>query len=169
MTHPTSTATPTQREIDAEPHPTRKAVLAAMVRMLTGRPTTTRPGLLTKAGLAREAQVDRNHVTQGSCRDLGDRLATLARAHHTPTTALEAEQQAHIEQLTTRLENLTSGHAELRLDRDHWKASTHTLLRAVQVLRLEHTTMRADITALTRRLETAHNRTTGLYVLPPQP
>ncbi|KOX27038.1 hypothetical protein ADK67_14490 [Saccharothrix sp. NRRL B-16348] len=169
MTDPPAATAPTSREIDAEPHPTRKAVLAAMARMLSGRPNLTRPGLLSKAGLAREAQVDRNHVTQGSLRDLGDRLAALARAHRTPTTSLEAQQQAHIEQLTARLENLTATHAELRLDRDHWKASTHTLLRAVQVLRLEHTTMRADITVLTRRLDTVHDATTGLYVLPPQP
>jgi DNA repair exonuclease SbcCD ATPase subunit len=164
------TAAPTAHEINAETNPTRKAVLAAMARMLAGTPTTIRPGLLSKAGLAREAQVDRNHITQGSCRDLGDRLATHAQHRITPTTALKAEQQTRIERLSTQLDQLTDAHTALRQDRDDWQASTHTLLRAIQVLRLEHTAMQADIRVLRHQLATAHQGgATGLYAVPHAP
>lgn len=161
------TAPPT-REINAETNPTRKAVLAAMARMLAGTPTVVRPGLLSKAGLAREAGVDRNHVTQGSCRDLGDRLAALAQHQSTPTTALEAEQQARIDDLTAQLDQLTKSHTALRQDRDKWQAATHTLLRAIQVLRLEHTAMRSNIRVLRSQLATARQADpAGLYLVPP--
>lgn len=164
---------PTPREINAEQDPTRKAVLAAMDRMLRGAPTITRPGLLSKAGLAREAQVDRNRITQGSCRDLGDRFAALVEQRRAPTTALEVQQQARIETLLGQLRSLTDTHTDLVRDRDTWKASTHTLLRAIQVLRLEQASMQANIQVLNKRLATANGPgTNGLYVVPhdsPQP
>jgi hypothetical protein len=161
-------AAPTVHEINAETNPTRKAVLAAMARILTGTPSIIRPGLLSKAGLAREAQVDRNHITQGSCCDLGDRLATLAQRRTTPTTAREANQQAQIDRLTTQVDQLTRSHTALRQDRDKWQASTHTLLRAIQVLRLEHTAMQADIRVLNNQLAaTRQDGTRGLYPVPP--
>jgi hypothetical protein len=139
-----------------------------MDRMLTGKPTITRPGLLSKAGLAREAQVDRNHITQGSCRDLGDRFAALTKQLQEPTTAREVEQQKRIENLLVQLDNLTEANATIRGDRDKWQASTQTLLRAMQVLRLEQLAMRSDITVLTRQLEAAQaGATTGLYVVQP--
>jgi hypothetical protein len=166
MTESPATA-PTQREINAEQDPTRRAVLAAMDRMLRGTPTITRPGLLSKAGLAREAQVDRNRITQGSCRDLGDRFAALVEQRRAPTTALEVQQQARIDTLLDELRSLTDAHTALVRDRDHWKASTHTLLRAIQVLRLEQTSMQATIRVLNKRLEAAHDPgTSGLYVVP---
>lgn len=168
MTAEPAASPPSRREIDAETHPTRKAVLAAMDRMLRGTPTITRPGLLSKAGLAREAQVDRNHITQGSCRDLGDRLATIAAERQQPATAREAEQQQRIENMTRQLADLTQTHAALRKERDKWQACTQTLLRAIQVLRLENTALQAQNRVLTNQLDTARAaKNTGLYTLPP--
>lgn len=44
--------------------------------------------------------------------------------------------------------------------------ATHTLLRAVQVLRLEHTALQADIRVLNTQLAAAcQGGTPGLYVL----
>jgi len=166
MTAPHATA-PSSWEIDAESNATRKAVLAAMARMLAGTPAIVRPGLLSKAGLAREAQVDRNHITQGSCRDLGDRLAALADQRAAPATAREAAQQTRIDQLTAQLRQLTDTHATLRNDRDRWQAATHTLLRAIQVVRLEQTDQNATIQALRAHLAIArHGPGTGLVALP---
>src|SRR3982074_2243512 len=116
---------PAAREINAETTPTRKAVLAAMTRMLSGAPSIVRPGLLSKAGLAREAQVDRNHITHGSCRDLGDAFTALAQQRTPPPTALEADEQARIDRLTAQLNQLKESHTTLRQDRDKWQASTH--------------------------------------------
>jgi hypothetical protein len=166
MTTQPAAAPPTKQEIDAETNPARKAVLAAMARMLTGTPTIARPGLLSKAGLAREAQVDRNRITQGNCRDLGDRLLQLAQERIAPATAREAEQQARIDQLTELLRQTTDDIGDLRHDRDTWKAATHTLLRAVQVMRLEHTQLHTDIRVLKQQLTTPHEGT-GLVVVPP--
>lgn len=159
---------PSAHEIDAETNPTRKAVLAAMARMLAGTPLIIRAGLLSKAGLAREAGVDRNHITQGSCCDLGDRLAVLAQHRTTPATAREADLQVRIDCLTAQLDQRTESHTALRQDRDKWQAATHTLLRAIQVLRLEHTTMQSDIRVLKNQLTTARQAgSSGLYVVPP--
>ncbi|MCU1686630.1 MAG: hypothetical protein JWQ81_7369 [Amycolatopsis sp.] len=88
-----------------------------MVRMLGGTPSVVRPGLLSKAALAREAQVDRNQISQGSCRDLGDRFATITQQNTAPATAREAEQLIRIEHLTAQLQQLTKGRAELRADK----------------------------------------------------
>ena len=167
MTEPDA-APPSVGEINAEPNPTRKAVLAAMDRMLRGRPTITRPGLLSKAGLAREAQVDRNHITQGSCRDLGDRIAAIIKQRQEPTTAREAEQQAHIKSLTTQLDELRAAAGLLRQDRDKWQASTHTLLRAIRVLRLEGAAVQAEKKVLTKQLHAAREgENVSLYIVLP--
>jgi hypothetical protein len=158
---------PSAREISAEPHPTRKAVLAAMARILASKPTIVHPGTQSIAGLAREAQINRNHLTRGSCRDLADRFSALTHAQTTPATAREAQQHHQISQLTDRLDQLKVTHAALRTDRDRWKAATHTLLRAIQVMRLEHQAMAADLELLRRQ---AHGPRTGqpqgLYVVP---
>jgi hypothetical protein len=159
---------PTTGEVNEETNPTRKAVLAAMVRMLGGTPSVVRPGLLSKAALAREAQVDRNQISQGSCRDLGDRFATITQQNTAPATAREAEQLIRIEHLTAQLQQLTKGRAELRADKDRWQESTHTLLRGIQVLRLEHSAMQADIRILRKQLAAARaGEAHGLYSLPP--
>lgn len=139
-----------------------------MDRMLRGQPTITRPGLLSKAGLAREARIDRNHITQGSCRDLGDRFAALAAQQDEPRTAREAQQQQRIQTFTRQLEHLEHAHTALRTERDKWQASTHTLLRAVQVLRLENAALHAEVDLLTQKLDPAADaRTAGLYIVGP--
>jgi len=139
-----------------------------MDRMLRGQPTITRPGLLTKAGLAREAQVDRNHITQGSCSDLGDRFSALAAQQDEPRTAREAQQQQRVQNLTSQLERLEHTQAALRAERDKWQASTHTLLRAIQVLRLESTALQSEVDVLTKRLNaTADTTAAGLYIVGP--
>lgn len=166
MTEPNVTA-PTVREINAETNATRKAVLAAMDRMLRGSPTIARPGVLSKAGLAREAQVDRSHITQGSCRDLGDRFAAIIAQRREPSTAREVEQQARIELMARQLADLRQSQERLRGERDKWQASTHTLLRAVQVLRLENTALQAEVRSLRRRpVGPFGGSNTGLYQVP---
>lgn len=72
--------------------------------------------------------------------------------------------------LTSRIDQLTASHTALREERDGWQAATHTLLRATQVLRLEHTAMQADIRVLKAQLATARaGSASGLYPVPPAP
>lgn len=87
-----------------------------MARMLAGALTIIiRPGLLSMAGLARETQVDRNHITQGSCRDLGDRLAALTQHRAAPVTAREPTNKTRASSsLTTRFHQRTESNAALR-------------------------------------------------------
>jgi len=78
--------------------------------------------------------------------------------------------QLSIEQLTTRLNQLTESRIALRQDRDNWHAATHTLLRAIQILRLEHTALQADLRVLNHQLATARQGgPPGLYSVPPAP
>jgi uncharacterized protein (DUF3084 family) len=123
--------------------------------------------VLSVAGLAREAQIDRNHLTQGSCRDLASRFTALARQQAAPATAREAQQQTRIGQLTDQLDQLAATHDTLRVDRDRWQAATHTLMRAIQVLRLENQEMAADLELLRRRASmTPIGHASGLYAVP---
>jgi hypothetical protein len=47
-----------------------------------------------------------------------------------------------------QLSDLKQAHATLRQGRDKWQASTHTLLRAIQVLRLENSARQAEARVL---------------------
>lgn len=78
--------------------------------------------------------------------------------------------KARIDRITTQLDQLTQAHTALRQDRDQRRASTHTLLRAIQVLRLEYIAMQFDIRVLKNQLSAdRQGGTPGLYPVPPAP
>ena len=138
-----------------------------MARLLTGTPTVVRPGTTSVAGLAREAEVNRNHLTQGSCRDLAERFVDLTRVRNFPATLQEARQHDRIVQLAEQLDQLRAAHAAVRGERDRWHAATHTVLRAIQVMRLEHQAMAADLEQLRNQAHRSSAvQTKGLYVVP---
>lgn len=126
-----------------------------------------RAGTRSVAGLAREAQVDRSHLTRGTCRDLADRFTTLIDADASPVTAREAQRQHRIGQLVDQLDQLKATHSALHADRDRWYAAAHTLLRAVQVLRLEQQAMAADLEQLRHHTQQRTGQASGLYAVPP--
>jgi hypothetical protein len=143
---------PTAAEIRAEQNESRRRILEAIVRLLEGSPRIAKPGRLSTAALAREAEVDRARLTTGGARDLGARFAALAAARSSPTTAKEIELAEQVDKLRARLETITTRHALLLEDRDRWKAMSETLGRALNVTERE-------IEILERRL--AHQQNGG--------
>jgi chromosome segregation ATPase len=95
---------------------------------------------------------------------LGERFVAIVAQRQEPATAREAEQQARLEVLSRQLAELKQSQSTLRMERDKWQASTQTLLRAVQVLRLQNAAMQAEIQLLKRRASASSGRSTsGLY------
>jgi hypothetical protein len=129
---------PTAVEVRAEKNESRRRVLEAIVRLLEGSPRIAKPGQLSVAALAREAEVDRARLTTGSARDLGARFAALAIERSAPTSAKEVELAEQIEKLRARLETITTRHTLLLEERDRWKAMGETLARALNVTEREN-------------------------------
>lgn len=129
----TISARPTNAEIRQEQDPTRRAILAAMIRLLDSMPTRVPAGALTVRHLAAEANVGRHHLYQ-SCRDLRDRFQALS-AGHTGIDVEEArEKVARAQSQVARLKALQKRtYDEMRM----WKATCGVFERAINVLQEE--------------------------------
>ena len=75
---------PGNAEIAREKDPTRRAIIAAIQRILLGQPKHIPPGAISISHLAQEAQVGRHHLYQ-SHPDLKDRYEYLRDRSRQPT------------------------------------------------------------------------------------
>jgi hypothetical protein len=148
---------PSADDVRQEDNPTRKAVLAAIIRMLDGRPTVVPPGRLSVAALAREAGIDRAKLTTGAVRDLGSRFSAIVEAQSSVWTQHEIALNEELGRVRAQHKKLQKRHAELQTDRDKWKAAATSFARAVQVLKIENTNQSTRINALERRMNREGN------------
>lgn len=120
---------------DNEPHGAEDKdnvirLLAAMVKVLSGRPTLATPGDLTITAVAFEAQLKRHHLTHKHT-DLKDLFYQLRDNHANPVTQQAAAATAEINELKDKL-------AQAHKDMCNWKATAHTFARTINVLTLEN-------------------------------
>jgi hypothetical protein len=153
------TVPPTLDEIRREKSASRVAVLNAMVRMLSGEPVRVPKGRLSVASLAVEAEVNRNQLTKGSLRDLGERFVALIDAQSQPTTAHEVRLSEELDRLKNKHRGLTEVHARTVVEREEWKKGTTALARIVQVLEKENANLRTRNEALRRSVEIMRKQT----------
>lgn len=161
MTETPTVIPPSDDEIRREQNATRKSVLAAMLRMLEGRPEIAPRGRLSVASLAQEAGIPRSRLTTGSLRDLGERFAALIEAQNTPTTAKEIALSDALEKLGKEHQQLVEVHGRTLAERDQWKAAATSWARIVQVLKVENTNQQSAIESLQRRLSGLRGRPGG--------
>jgi chromosome segregation ATPase len=171
VTEDAGVAPPTPEEIKREKNASRVAVLNAMTRMLTGTPVRIPKGRLSVASLAVEAEVNRNQLTKGSLRDLGERFSALIEAQSRPTTAQEVRLSEELDRLKTRHREVTEVHARTVAEKEDWKKATTSLARMVQVLEKENASLRTRNEALRRSVETMQKQTgrRRLESVPPDP
>lgn len=118
---------------DTEPSATDTNVtrlLAAMVTVLSGRPTLATPGDLTITAVATEAQLKRHYLTHRHT-DLKDLFYQLRDNHANPVKQQTATAAAEMAALK---EKLAKAHEDAR----NWKATAHTFARAINALTLEN-------------------------------
>lgn len=109
-------------------------LLAAMVRVLSGRPTVATPGDLTITAVALEAQLKRHHLTHKHT-DLKDLFYQLRDNHANPVIQQAADAVAEVAELKKKL-------ARAQDDTRKWKSTAHTFARAINVLTLENDRLR---------------------------
>jgi hypothetical protein len=104
-------------------------LLAAMVRILSGRPTRAQPGDLTITAVAVESGLKRHYLTHKHT-ELKELFYQLRDHHDNPVKHDAAELKSQIDDLNRRLSDANS-------DRRKWKSTAETFARAIQVLTLE--------------------------------
>jgi hypothetical protein len=113
----------------------RKAITAAMQRLLAGKPLRS-SGELTIVALAAEAGLKRNKLTHKHV-DLKDLFNAECRARlGIPDSELKLHEQ--IDQLKAR-------EAELRAERDDYRTASETYARAIHVLTIENDNLREEL------------------------
>ncbi len=113
----------------------RKAITAAMERLLAGKPLRS-SGELTVVALAAEAGLKRNKLTHKHT-DLKDLFNAERRARlGIPDSELKLRE--HIDQLKAR-------ETELRAERDDYRAASETYARAIHVLTIENDSLRKEL------------------------
>lgn len=142
---------PSQKEIQTEADPIRRAILAAIVRVLEQRPLRARPGDASVLAVSQEADVKR-HWLNGRHRDLRDRFVFL-RDRADELTSLEVSLTAQLELANSELERLKSRVRDLTEDRDNWRATGEIFLRAMNVQEREIDKRQVENARLTRDLE----------------
>jgi hypothetical protein len=123
MTSPDQTTT-MQRPEDVVPH-----LLAAMVRVLSGRPSKAEPGDLTITAVAVESGLKRHYLTHKHP-ELKDLFYQLRDHHQNPVKHDAAQLKWEIDDLKRRLRDAND-------QRRRWKTTAETFARAIQVLTLE--------------------------------
>ena len=131
----TLSALPSDDEIAGEPDAIRKAILAAIQRMLTGQPRHVRVGSDSVSQLAIEAGVGRHHLYQRNP-DLRLRFERLRDSSERRTDA-EAELQRRLDDALAEVRRLTSLQAQTHERAEQWKGLVDTLHRAINVLQEE--------------------------------
>ena len=109
-------------------------LLAAMVRVLSGRPAIAAPGDLTITAVAVEARLKRHHLTHKHT-DLKDLFYQLRDNHLNPVSEQQALAAAELDELKAKL-------AEAREDTRKWKATAHHFARTINVLTLENSQLK---------------------------
>lgn len=104
-------------------------LLAAMVRVLSGRPSNAKPGDLTITAVAAESGLKRHYLTHKhpALKDLFYQL----RDHHQNPVKHDASQ------LTSEIDDLKRRLGDANDQLRKWKATAETYGRAIQVLTLE--------------------------------
>ncbi|MHA0286569.1 hypothetical protein ACXYX3_08965 [Mycobacterium sp. C3-094] len=126
-------------------------LLAAMVRVLSGRPVIATPGDLTITAVAIESGLKRHHLTHKHV-ELKDLFYQL-RDHHQNPVKHDADQlRAEIEDLKRRL-------TEANAQRRKWKATAEAYARAIHILTVENSQHSSAVTRL-RAVDTTHRTTT---------
>jgi hypothetical protein len=125
-------------------------LLAAMVRILSGRPSTARAGDLTITAVAVESGLKRHYLTHRHP-ELKDLFYQLRDHHHNPVKTDAAQLKSDIEDLRRRLGDAND-------QRRKWKATAETFARAIQVLTLENDRLRQN--------QPAGGRVTTISALP---
>ncbi|RIR15176.1 hypothetical protein [Mycobacteroides abscessus] len=105
-------------------------LLAAMVRVLSGQPTTATPGDLTITAVAIESGLKRHHLTHKHV-DLKDLFYQL-RDHHQNPVKHDADQ------LRTEIDDLKRRLTEANAQRRKWKATAEAYARAIHLLTVEN-------------------------------
>jgi hypothetical protein len=113
---------------------TTSRILAAIVRVLAGRPTTAVPGDLTITAVAAEAQLKRHYLTHKHT-DLKELFYQLREHHNNPVREHSAVLAKDIDKLNEKL-------TEAREETAKWKTTAHTFARAINVLTLENHQLR---------------------------
>jgi AcrR family transcriptional regulator len=146
-----ATTPPSNQEIRAERDGQRKAILAAMQRILNGTPQCVPVGATTFSHLAREAQVGR-HVLYQLHPDLKDRFAHL-RDGASKVSETERTLKGRVEDLEAELARSRSQLEQHREEAANWKGLSEVLTRALAVLQREADQERVRADRLARRLE----------------
>lgn len=144
-----SAAIPDNAEIENENDSSRRAILAAMQRIILGQPKRVPVGATSISDLAREAQVGR-HVLYRSL-DLKDRFAYLCDTVHQPT-APELQLHEQIAKLKSEVTGLRQLQSRTHDRAESWKALCTTLERATNVLQEELRLEQIKSERLARRL-----------------
>lgn len=115
-------------------------LMAAMVRVLSGRPVNATPGDLTITAVAIESGLKRHHLTHKHV-DLKDLFYRL-RDHHQNPVKHDAEQ------LRTEVEDLKRRLTEANAQRRKWKATAEAYARAIHLLAVENSQQGNAVTRL---------------------
>lgn len=126
------------------------ALLAAMVRVLSGQPVTATPGDLTITAVAIESGLKRHHLTHKHV-DLKDLFYQLRDNHQNPVKHDADQLRAEVEDLKRRLN-------EANAQRRKWKATAEAYARAIHLLTVENSQRSNAVTRL--RAADATPRTT---------
>lgn len=129
----TDLAAPTAQEVQAEPDEMRKAILAAMRRILLHQPVMVSIGATSVKDLALEAGVSRHHLYQ-SHPDLRDLFQALVQGE---AGINYDEAMDRLTRAKAELNRLRALQQRTRDEARRWKATTEVLQRAVNVLQEE--------------------------------
>ncbi|MEO8220380.1 MAG: hypothetical protein ABI563_06310 [Specibacter sp.] len=159
-------AIPNNAEIENEDDSSRRAILAAMQRILLGQPKWVPVGATSISDLAREAQVGRHVLYRAT--DLKDRFTYLRDTAHQPTAP---EQQLHeqIVKLKSEATSLRELQSRTHERAENWKALCTTLERAINVLQEELRQEQIKTERLARRLDNLKEKTGSAPVIPLRP
>ncbi|GLP76361.1 hypothetical protein TUM20983_34710 [Mycobacterium antarcticum] len=156
MTAPTELNTSSARPEDVVAQ-----LLAAMVRILSGRPTKAEAGDLTITAVAVESGLKRHYLTHKHP-ELKDLFYQLRDHHDNPVKHDAAELKSEVDDLKRRL-------GDANAQRRKWKQTTDTFARAIHVLTLENSQLRQrlDPDPLTSRPPSRSHGTGTLHAVAP--
>lgn len=109
-------------------------LLAAMVRVLSGRPTVAQPGDLTITAVAAESGLKRHQLTHKHT-ELKDLFYQLRDHHGNPVKEQAASLAQEVQDLKQKL---SETHDQVR----NWRATAETYARVINVLTLENSQLR---------------------------
>jgi hypothetical protein len=145
---------PTEQEVRAETNPSRKAVLAAMLRITEGRSEQN----MSVAGLAREAGIDRAKLTTGAVKDLGERMKAIAAAKDEAQTPREAALMAEVAKQKAAADEAKVAAKEAKQEAQGWRDTADTLALTVAALHSDLKKAETRIDMLNKQLKSQAER-----------